>query len=703
MVRKSYVSAIFLILGIVFADAQIYVSPDGNDENPGTKKQPLATLTGARNALRKLSKAGSTESEMTVIVKDGWYRMDEPLVLGPEDSGTDRASVKFTAAKRARPVFSGGKKISGFKVNADGIWEIKIPECENGGLRFDQLYVNGKRAVLARTPNKGFLKINDIKQNIIVRGEGRVADKAQQILYFDSENFATLKNVPEDELNLLRFRAYHKWDFTIRYLDKIDKQEMAVYTTGKGMKPWNPLKKGGRIVFENYKEALDAPGEWFLNNDGVLFYYPQSGETPENTEVVIPVIENIITIKGDASNNDYVKNITFKGLTFTHCNYRMPETGFEPNQAAASVSAAVHITGAKNINFIDCEVTRTGQHAVWFGKGCTECNVSHCFLNDLGGGGIYLGELEPLKGAEHTSHIVIDNNIIHSGGREFPPAVGVWVGHSSDNIVSHNDIGNFYYTGISAGWIWGYAPSPAKRNLITYNNVHHIGWALLSDMAAVYTLGKSEGTKINNNVIHHVHAYSYGGWGLYTDEGSSFIEMKNNLVYSTKTGGFHQHYGEDNVIRNNIFAYAKQYQLQCTRVEDHLSFTLDNNIVIFDQGVVLKGVWEKIKIKMDNNLYWNTKGDDYDFAGKSFSEWKKTGHDTHSVIADPGFKDPGKYNFKLKGNDNTNKIGFVPFDYSRAGVYGRKRWVKKALLPESVTKEFDRVVEENLKQNTGRD
>ncbi|WP_223552212.1 right-handed parallel beta-helix repeat-containing protein [Aestuariivivens sp. NBU2969] len=678
-------------------DKQIrfFVAPDGNDLNPGTKEKPLATLTGARNAVRAYRQNHDLNLLIEVVIRDGMYEMKEPFVLQPEDGGTMLHPIVYRAEQGSKPVFSGGKKICGFRVNKNGAWVTNIPECLYYNWRFDQLYVNGRRAVLARTPNSGYLQIDEVKQNIWYHGKGRVAEKAQQIFSFDTTNFMPLKDITDQELQDVRFRAYHKWDFTLRFIDQIDRDSAKIYTTGKGMKPWNPIKSGGRIVFENYAAALDQVGEWFLNQNGQLQYLPLPGETPENSEVVAPALERLISIEGDASKNQFVENIKFEGITFSHCHYRMPSTGSEPNQAAALIDAAVMLQGAKNIAFINCEISQTGQHGLWFGKGCSDSKVEHCYLNDLGGGGIYLGDFSSQEGINHTHNIRLHNNIIQTGGQEFPAAVGVWIGHSSDNEVSHNDISNFYYTGISVGWVWGYAESTAKRNIIKYNKIHHIGWALLSDMAAVYTLGKSEGTVISNNVVHHIHAYSYGGWGLYTDEGSSDIVMENNLVYSTKTGGFHQHFGKNNIIRNNIFAFAKQFQLQCTRVEEHRSFRFNNNIVVFDEGVVLEGSWDKINIQMDNNLYWNTAGKKYTYNGKSFVKWKETGHDKHSIIADPYFKNAKGYDFKIKSKRNVKRIGFEPFDYLSAGVYGDDQWIEKAQLPEAIVKAFDKEVELN--------
>ncbi len=676
--------------------AQFYIAPNGRDSNPGTKEKPFASLISARNAVRKLKNRSPQNKNIVIHIAEGVYIMDEPLILNTEDGGSDKYPIIYQAEKGKMPIFSGGKQINGFKVNKDGIWEVQIPNIKYRQWRFDQLYVNGNRTVLARTPNKGFLKINEINENVLVKGTGRAPERATQTILFDTEDFSFAKNIANHEIKNVRFRTFHHWDFTLRFLDSIDNNQMAIYTTGQGMKPWNPIKKDGRVMFENFRAALDNAGEWFLNDEGTLYYIPLPDQTPENTVIIAPVLENLISFNGDAKSGNFVEHIHFEGISFQHCAYNIPTTGSEPNQAAVLINAAIMLEGSRDISFRNCEVSKTGQHAIWFKKGCNNSVVENCYINDIGGGGIYLGDTKPHEGIEHTKNIQIKNNIIHTGGREFPSAIGIWVGHSSDNLITYNDIGNFYYTGISVGWIWGYKPSLSKRNTITYNNIHHIGWDLLSDMAAVYTLGKSEGTIISNNVIHHIHAYSYGGWGLYTDEGSSGILMENNLVYSTKTGGFHQHYGENNTIKNNIFAFAKMFQVQCTRVEDHLSFSFHNNIILFEEGTVLKGSWNKIHIEMDQNLYWNISGNDYNFNEKSFGKWQRSGHDTNSFITDPNFKDPMAFNFKLKNKKSIKRIDFKPFKYKKAGVTGSKKWKKKAILPDNIIQEFDRVVEVNI-------
>ena len=146
-----------------------------------------------------------------------------------------------------------------------------------------------------------------------------------------------------------------------------------------------------------------------------------------------------------------------------------------------------------------------------------------------------------------------------------------------------------------------------------------------------------------------------------------------------RSGGFHQHYGKENIVRNNILAFSKLHQIQATRVEDHLSFTFENNIVYWDQGPLLSGRWKEINIKMDNNCYWNASGGQIKPAGMTFEQWRRKGHDRSSIIADPLFADPERFNFRMDPNSPALATGFKPFDYSKAGVYGSRTWRRKAV------------------------
>lgn len=667
----------------------LHLSPDGNDQWQGSQEKPLQSLEAARNKIRALREKTTFTDTIRVIVTGGRYALKSTFELKPEDSGTKAAPIIYEVPSGKMATFSGGVQLKGFEELDNGLWAAYIPEVEFWNWRFDQLYVNGKRATRAKSPNSGYFHIKEITEDVWIKGTGRNPEKAQQVVVTEVDASKELASLSQDELTDVVMTVFHHWNITKRYIDKFDAEANTIYSSGEGMKPWNPWKPGKRFLLENYFAALDAPGEWFLDKKGMLYYKPFPDERIETSIFFAPVLEQLIRINGNPEKKEYVENITFKNLHFQHSGYALPKTGFEPYQAAITIDAAIELNASKNINFLNCQLDHTGGYGIWLNQGVSACEVRHTFLNDLGAGGIRIGELV-IRKEEHlqTHSNIIDNCIIQSGGFEFAPGVGILIGQSADNQITHNDIGDFRYTGVSVGWVWGYADSPAKRNKILYNHIHHIGWGVLSDMSGVYTLGSSEGTEVSHNHIHHIYAYDYGGWGLYTDEGSTGIVMENNLVHHTKTGGFHQHYGKENVLRNNIFAFSKMYQLQATRVEDHLSFTFSNNIVVYNEGALFQGPWTKMNVELDNNLYWSLKGS-VDFQGNDFEEWKKNGYDKNSFITDPLFKDPTNNDFSFLGKRAAKKIGFTPFDYSTYGVYGNEEWIQKAKLPAGLLHEFE--------------
>jgi len=682
------------------AVTKIYVSTSGNDTGPGTKESPLASLNGAVRKLRTLRSLQAFDGPVEVIIGNGVYFLTEPVVLDTDDSGTAKSPVTFRAEEGAHPVFYGGKRIQGFEKLSETLWQTKIPEVAEFGWYFEQLYVNGKRAVRAKSPNSGFYFLKDVSETILDKGEGRFPELAVQRLSIYKDGAANVASFSKDDYDHAVITFYHKWDNTRKQITGFKKDSSMLFTVGQGMKPWNMLDKKTRYIIENYRAALDTCGEWYLDRSGYLYYMPVPGETIQNLEVIAPVTGHFITIQGEEKTGKKVENIRFEGLSFQVSGYKMPVLGNEPAQAAAPVDAVVMADFAKNIQFVNCEIAHTGTNAVWFRKACTNCSIEHCYLHDLGAGGIKIGNfVRPEMAEDLTRNIVVDNNIIRSGGFVFPCAVGVTLFHASDNQITHNEIADFRYSGISVGWVWGYTGSLSKRNKIEFNHIHHLGWGELCDMGGVYCLGESEGTTVSNNVVHHVYSFDYGGWGLYTDEGSTGIVMENNLVYNCKSSGFHQHYGKENIIRNNIFANNLNAQLQATRVEDHLSFTFSNNVVWFSTGDLLSSNWGKVNIQSDKNCYWDTRTKDVRFGKLTFAEWQKSGKDVHSLIADPEFANPSSFDFRIKNKAAMHKIGFSVFDYLQAGVYGSEDWKKQAVFDQAIAKLFDEAILRNEKRS----
>jgi hypothetical protein len=315
-----------------------------------------------------------------------------------------------------------------------------------------------------------------------------------------------------------------------------------------------------------------------------------AGEDMRTTEVVAPKLDTILKLHGDDAG--LVEMITIKDLKFAHTQHILPAGSAGYIQAAWGVSAAVYLRNARECTIQNCEFTNLGTYAIEIGASSEETRIQRNDIHDMGAGGI------KIDGGSQNS--IVEDNDIRDGGKVYTSAVGIWIGDSPRNQVLHNRIHDLNYTGISVGWVLGYSTSNGFDNHIEGNSIYNIGRGMLNDLAGIYTLGVSTGTKLSNNLIHDISCHGYGGWGIYNDEGSSNIVSQNNVIYDTSTGGFHQHYGENNVFRNNVIAFAAEGQIQRSKQEDHTSFDFDHNIVYFDHGNLLSGT---LNDNWSNNMF----------------------------------------------------------------------------------------------------
>jgi len=660
------------------ASRTFYVAAGGHDTWSGTLAAPnragddgpFASLEGARDAIRRAKSAGALDGPVDVLVRGGTYRLGVPLVFEPEDSGAAGAPVTYRAYAGEAPIISGGRPITGWKNNGDR-WSVHLPEVESGTWQFSALWVNGERRTVARMPDEGYFYTRNPLPPALNPGRVKYPVQTSKGFYFAPGDIQRWENL-EGALVVV----YHSWETSAHRIAAIDDE--AHYVTFTGGACWN-FEEGGacqRYHVENVFEALDRPGEWYLDRKtGVLYYWPLDGEDLTRAEVIAPVAKQLVLLEGRPAEGAFVEHLRLEGLRFYHTEYGIGPEGKSDGQAAHSVPGAIHAEGARFCAVEQCEVAHVGTYGIHFETGCQDNRIVHCELRDLGAGGVRIGDGWGGDPAAPTVRNLIDNNFIHDGGRIFRSGVGIWIGHASYNTVSHNEICDLFYSGMSVGWVWGYGVSAAHHNIIEYNHIHHIGKGVLSDMGGIYTLGVSPGTIERYNLIHDVHCYSYGGWGLYPDEGSSDILFENNVVYNTSTGGYHQHYGKNNRVRNNIFAFSLNDQLVLSRVEDHLSMVFERNVVLTDNGRVLGGGWATAQHWTDVNCYWDTSGEPMRFAGRPFAQWQAEGHDRQSIIADPLFEDAAHFDFRLKPDSPALALGFEPIDTSRIGLYGEKDWV----------------------------
>lgn len=653
----------------------LFVAPNGNDMNPGTKELPFATLVKARDAIRAAKKKGDSRP-FTVELCSGIYPLAETLSLTPEDSGTKEAPVLWRSAPGEHAVISGGQEVEGFqetRMNGVRRWTVEIPGVKSGKFSFRQLFVSANGQSLERRyrPHIGMKRVDGLTYS--PKRKGAMSHRAaQRDFYFAPGDFKQWENLTDVEVVVL-----HVWSSSRLFVQKVDTKKNIVTFTGM---PTFAVNQGGLQPYfiENVKEELDEPGEWYLDRStGLLTYLPLEGESLSNTRVVIPRLAQLIRFAGDYQSDCFVSNIAFNDIEFSLTETQLPRKGYGGSQGNPDLPASIEMSGAKNCRFMRCTLSHLGNYGIGIGMGSHENSVVGCRFFDLGGGGVKIGDIRMKPTASFPvvpTGNRIENCAISDCGVMYYSANAVWCGIVRDTIIRNNRIWNLPYSGIAVGWSWNDKPTACGGNQIVNNHISHV-LNLIADGASIYTLGRQPGTVIRGNVlrdnIKSPFAKQYWQLGLYLDEGSAEILVENNFVYHVGTHGFNMNGGADNVIRNNILGpvygndapYIRSYKRPYSKAN---LFT--QNIMYFDGSNMTDADWSTSLFNCSSNIYWNFKGQPFHFMKKSFKEWQAGGQDEGSLNTDPLFENPEQGDFRLKPESPAFALGFKPFDFSAAGL-----------------------------------
>jgi hypothetical protein len=586
-------------------------------------------------------------------------------------------------------VITGACEISGWRADEVGgvpCWSTQVDT--DGDWYFTSLYHPDpeKQLTRPRYPAEGYLFVQRAGQGMFTEKTAPwELTRGNTSFFANAGDLRQFANLPDVTLRIL-----HKWKDEITNLVSYDETARELVWARPAAMTVEP---NDRYFLENVFEELKQPGQWYLDRASAkLYYIPFEGEDMASATLYAAVTERLLTVEN-------AENVTFRGITFQNTAWTMPEgnawgtEGMEFPQAAFDVNACVFITNSTGIRFDHCMFENIGGTALKFGENTHESSVANCEFSQIGGNAVFIqGDYDA-----PNSGIAVTNNLIAHYGRRFFNANGVLNIHANHIEISHNEIYDGYYTAISSGWVWGYGKNPTDDVTIENNLIYQIGQGWLSDMGGIYVLGVQPHSRIAGNVIHGVAADpsqgGYGGWGIYPDEGSAGQLIEKNLVYDCGSQSFSQHIGCQNIVRNNIFAFSGEGQVNVSRyytddrsdfelhrdrtaqalgTEDFTAIILERNIIVSDGQPAYTKV-EKGKFRDDSNLYY-----DYQRPGRVISgenggygipTMRRKGYYQNALFADPLFQDIDKNrDFTLALNSPAvTKLGFELWDYSQAG------------------------------------
>ena len=593
--KKLFLTAICILCSHWLLADEIWISPKGSDFNDGTRQFPKATLTSALRQAREWRRTEDNRIQggITIYMEGGTYAFYEPVFIRPEDSGTKESPTIIRSVGDEKVILSGGISINGWKKQGK-VWVADVPAFNGRPLDFRQLWVNGKKAVRARDV-EDFEKMNRICS----------VDEKNEILYVPAVSICRLidnkGNLKAKYAEMVLHQMWCVANLRIRSVEvQGDSAAIRFHQPESRIQfehPWpRPMvtTNGHNSAFylTNARELQDVPGEWYHDIDArKVYYYPREGEKMQEAEVIVPAVETLVRVEGTLDRP--VCHIRFEKITFSYTTWMRPsEKGHVPLQAGMYLTdgyridpkmqrnylnhpldnqgwlgrpaAAVRVVAARQIDFERCRFEHLGSTGLDYEEAVQGGVVRGCLFRDIAGNGLVVGSFSPAAHETHLpydpadlrevcAHQQISNCYFTEVGNEDWGCLAITAGYVKDINIEHNEICEVPYSGISLGWGWTQTVNCMRNNRVHANLIHHYAKHMY-DVAGIYTLGSQPKSYVTENCVHSIYKPGYvhdpNHWFyLYTDEGSSFITVRDNWTEGEKY--LQNANGPGNVWENN--------------------------------------------------------------------------------------------------------------------------------------------------------
>jgi hypothetical protein len=545
----------------------IFVSPTGNDSNPGTKALPFQTLQHARDVVRTISQ--NLNGDITIYVGGGTYSLPNTLVLDQTDSGSNGFTITWRNYPGETPVISGGQAISGWTLEGNGIYSAPA-----GGLSFLQFYVNGLRATLARTPESG--NYNTMHWNV-----------SAKTLNVSTTDAAVLQAMPPAQLQQVRItvlgKGGHQETMRIASISGTTITPQEPERTLAFQEDYPP-KEDRPYFLDNALTFLDSPGEFYVDPSANRVYYkPRVGEDLSAAVATAPRLDVLLSAAGTIDSP--IHDLILYGLTFQETTWTLPlsqgyigdqasfryvgpepkdseYTGPNPGDEVTSypsqgIESGVYFAYAHGVRLERNVFKNMGAGAVNFWIDVDDSTFIGNTIQDMAAGGITV-EMDlhgnPVDQRTICSNDVIQDNLITRVGLDYYQANAIAATYTDSILIAHNEVSFTPNHGISVGWGWADVNNAARNNIVEYNKVHDVG-LLLADAGGIYTLSRQPGTLILANYIYNIVRTpiqgSFNMSAIYLDEGSNLITVQDNVSVNVDAKLFQNANGPSNTLINN--------------------------------------------------------------------------------------------------------------------------------------------------------